>query len=253
MLQHSAKPVSISSHSILIVAPHPDDEIIGLGGLIIQKVSEKADVNIVFLTDGECSGASSNQEETKQARVSLSEKIARQLGIPQENLHRIHLPDANVPHRGEPGFTEAVAKLTRLIDQIKPSAIFATHFLDHWPFDHVACSQIATEAVIQFSKSDINSDPQPGSSSEKQPNKKPELWLYWVWAWYYFRPWKLHLLNFKNLRRLEISNQLHQKRELMDTYLKPTSPEGKPWSGVLPPAMIYPFSKPIEVIERIYY
>jgi LmbE family N-acetylglucosaminyl deacetylase len=250
VLQYTTKQATIKSGSILIIAPHPDDEIIGTGGLIIKKLREGCKVNIVFLTDGECSGASPNQEETKQARISLSEKIAIKLGVPPENLYRMHLPDAFVPKRGEPGFADAVTQLAHLIDKIDPSAIFATHFLDHWPFDHVACSQIATEAVIKLCK------PNPelsGGSSVNQPSKKPELWLYWVWAWYFFRPWKSHKLNFKNLYRLDINNEIALKRELMDIYLQPRSPEGKPWSGVLPVAMIFPFSKPIEIIEKIKY
>ena len=240
ILQHTTKQATINSDSILIIAPHPDDEIIGTGGLIIKKLHEGCKVNIVFLTDGECSGASSNQEETKQARISLSEKIAKKLGIPLDNLYRMHLPDAFVPKRGEPGFADAVTQLAHLINQINPSAIFATHFLDHWPFDHVACSQIATDAVIKL-------------SGPNQSYKQPELWLYWVWAWYFFRPWKFHKLNFKNLYRLDITREIAQKRELMDIYLQPRSPEGKPWSGVLPEAMIFPFSKPIEILERIEY
>jgi LmbE family N-acetylglucosaminyl deacetylase len=234
ILQHITKPAKISSDSILIIAPHPDDEIIGTGGLLLQKISAGCNVNIAFLTDGECSGASTDMEETKQARICLSEKIARQIGIPQENLHRLHLSDAKVPHRGEPGFTDAVEKLAGLIDRINPSAVFATHFLDYWPFDHVACSQIATEAVIKS-------------------NKKPEFWLYWVWAWYFFRPWKFHKLNFKNLYHLDITNEITQKRELMDIYLQPRSSVGRPWSGVLPEAMIFPFTKPVEIVERFYY
>jgi len=274
ILQHTTKQATINSDSILIIAPHPDDEIIGTGGLIVKKLHEGCKVNIVFLTDGECSGASSNQEETKQARISLSEKIAKKLGIPPENLFRMHLPDAFVPKRGEPGFADAVTKLAHLIDQINPSAIFATHFLDHWPFDHVACSQIATEAVLKLSHPDgIQSDYQTvrqadehtGRHADRQSESltgfptaihsynKPELWLYWVWAWYFFRPWKFHKLNFKNLYRLDITSEIAQKRELMDIYLQPRSPEGKPWSGVLPEAMIFPFSKPIEILERIEY
>ncbi|EKD32432.1 MAG: hypothetical protein ACD_77C00103G0043 [uncultured bacterium] len=240
ILQHTTKQPTINSDSILIIAPHPDDEIIGTGGLIVKKLSEGCKVTIVFLTDGECSGASSYQEEVKQARISLSEKTAKKLGIPLENLYRMHLPDAFVPKRGELGFADAVTKLVQLIDQINPSAIFATHFLDHWPFDHVACSQIASDAVIQLSR-------------PNQSYKKPELWLYWVWAWYFFRPWKFHKLNFKNLYHLDINGEIAQKKDLMNIYLQPLSPEGKPWSGVLPEAMIFPFSKPIEILERIEY
>ena len=38
-----------------IVAPHPDDEVLGCGGTILRKRRLGAEVHIVFLTDGEAS------------------------------------------------------------------------------------------------------------------------------------------------------------------------------------------------------
>jgi hypothetical protein len=39
--------------SIMVVAPHPDDEILGLGGYIINKIRSGRRITIVYLTDGE--------------------------------------------------------------------------------------------------------------------------------------------------------------------------------------------------------
>ena len=118
-----------------------------------------------------------------------------------------------------------------MIDQLQPDAVFATSAAETWPYDHMVCSELAIAAV-------------------QQCNTKPTLWFYWVWAWYHLRPWQIHKLNFSKLFKIDITEQLEEKKELMDMYLKPTTPDGKPWSGVLPKAMIYPFSKPVEIVEK---
>jgi len=38
-------------NKILIVAAHPDDEILGCGGTII-KLKEESEINVIFMTDG---------------------------------------------------------------------------------------------------------------------------------------------------------------------------------------------------------
>ncbi|MFA6335428.1 MAG: PIG-L family deacetylase [Bacteroidales bacterium] len=223
---------TISFKSILIIAPHPDDEVIGLGGLMIQTLQSGGKVDILYLTDGEGSGAARDQELTKQARIALSEKVAQRLSIQKESIHRLHLPDSIVSRLGKPGFEEGVTHFKELIDSLNPEAVFATDPLEFWPFDHLACSEMAIEAV-------------------NRSESKPSLWFYWVWTWFHlWHAWKSPWKPFCKLRKIGISGQMKQKKELMDLYLKPLSPEGKPWSGVLPEAMLYPFTKPFEFIRR---
>jgi len=229
-LLNSSKKISFKS--ILIIAPHPDDEVIGLGGLMLQTLQTGGKVNIVYLTDGEGSAAGQDKELIKRARIALSEKVASELNINPACIQRFHLPDSVVPRKGKSGFEEAVVQLTQLINNLNPEAAFATDALDYWPFDHVACSEMAIEAV---SRSD----------------NKPELWFYWVWAWFHlWHAWQSPKLAFSNLCKIDVSSQMEKKKELLDLYLKPQSPEGKPWSGVLPEVMLYPFSKPFEFIKK---
>ena len=141
------KKRNISFKSILILAPHPDDEIIGLGGLVLQTLKNKGQVYITYLTDGKNSGASSNKNEIKKQRILLSEQVIQDLNINPENISRLHLPDGEVPFIKENGFNETVDKIKQQIEAIKPDAVFATAKSDYWPFDHVACSQIAKEAT----------------------------------------------------------------------------------------------------------
>jgi len=73
--------------SILVLAPHPDDEILGLGGIILQTLQQGGKVHLVYLTDGECSDVWHDREEIKRQRITLSERVCMKLGISIENIN----------------------------------------------------------------------------------------------------------------------------------------------------------------------
>lgn len=225
------KKRNTSFKSILVLAPHPDDEIIGLGGLVLQTLKNNGQVYITYLTDGKNSGASANKNEIKKQRIRLSEQVINKLNINPENISRLHLPDGEVPFSEENRFKETVNKIKLQIESIKPDAIFATAKSDYWPFDHVACSQIAKEAI-------------------KTSTFKSELWFYWIWTWYHLKPWHLLKLNFKKLNKIDVTEELSEKQKLIEIYLNAYSQDGLPWSGMLPKSMIHPFSKEFEIIEK---
>jgi len=225
------KSCSISPKTLVVLAPHPDDEIFGFGGALLKLLNGGSQVYIIYLTDGEGSGIWHDREEIRKQRIMLSEKAAEKLGIDNSNIYRLHLPDGNVPHGVQDGFKEAVDNVKLVIDLVKPDAVFATHTLDYWPFDHVACAEIAIGA-IQLSE------------------HKPQLWYYWVWAWYNIRPWKLSVRSLKRLKKVDITDTAERKHKLMEIYLNAMTPDGKPWSGFLPEPLIKAWKYPIEIIEK---
>jgi LmbE family N-acetylglucosaminyl deacetylase len=219
-------------NSILLLAPHPDDEIFGMGGFILRMLSNKSKINIIFLTDGEGSGIWHEKEEIRKQRIALSEDVGLNLGLNNSDFYRLHLPDGSVPHPGQKGFEEAVESVKEIVNSLKPDAVFTTHPLDYWPFDHVACAHIAKEAV-------------------KQSEAKPQLWYYWVWAWYNIRPWTLSYSTLKRLQKINIRDQIDHKKDLMDIYLNALTPDGKPWGGILPLSLLKVWSQPFEIFEKI--
>lgn len=218
--------------NILILVPHPDDEILGIGGFIIQCLQQEGKVHLVYLTDGGESRIWSNKDDIKQSRILLSEKVYEQLGLKKTNITRFHLADSFIPHSGQLGYDEVVQKIKQLIEILKPDAVFATHTHDYWPFDHVATAHIAREAVIQSTH-------------------KSHLWYYWVWTWYNLRPWKIFELKYNKMIRVDINEQLVLKKELIGLYLNELTLEGKPWSGVLPKSLLNALKQPVEIIEKI--
>jgi LmbE family N-acetylglucosaminyl deacetylase len=221
--------VIVNYSQVLVLAPHPDDEILGLGGLILQMIEKKCNVYIVYLTDGEGSNSHPEPEEIRKNRLLLSETVLSELNIPKSNIYRLHLEDGKVPRKGLKNFNETVLKIKDIIETVKPEAVFATHYLESWPYDHLACFELTSDAVSKL-------------------ENKPELWLYWVWTWHHMRPWKL--LKTLKSQIIDITQQSKKKEKLIDSYLVPKSPTGIPWSGNLPTTLIIPLKQKFETIEK---
>lgn len=220
--------------NILVIAPHPDDEVLGLGGSILQWIKEGNQLWVVFLTEGEGSGSFPDLQRIAKERRKLTFSVFMKLGIPENRLINFKLPDGKVPHVGQEGFEEAVNRLTAIIDEYQIETVFATHALDFWPNDHVACSQMAKEVV-------------------KESKRKVSLYYYWVWAWFHLKPWQFLKIDFRNYLKIDISKELDQKKALVDIYIKPTSETGIPWSGALPSILVKANTQNFELIEKIEF
>jgi len=95
--------MKLSGKTILVVAPHPDDEVIACGGTIIQKIAEGCAVKIVFVTDGSRSHSAVLNIEDDPA-PSVLKKIrhiegiaaARVLGVDSESVYFLDAEDTKV-------------------------------------------------------------------------------------------------------------------------------------------------------------
>jgi N-acetylglucosamine malate deacetylase 1 len=54
-LARCSRALPAFSGSLLVIAPHPDDETLGCGGLIARQLRARAPVHVVFITNGEAS------------------------------------------------------------------------------------------------------------------------------------------------------------------------------------------------------
>lgn len=196
---------------VAIVAPHPDDEVIGCGGLIVRLVAEGRAPHIIIMTGGEGSHRGCcdvSPAEIIEARRGLTRKALQILGVPFENIHELDYPDGSIT--AENPQTE---ELKRLLAEINPQSVFVPHWGEGWP-DHVRTARIVNSIV-----------PQSTSIGE-----------YCVWMWYY-NVWRG--LDWKNAAVLQMSSHEHElKLRAMDAYIKPLAPCGRPWSGVLPSIFI---------------
>ena len=105
---------------VLVIAPHPDDETLGVGGSIYRHIMEGAKVFVVFATIGEkCYYVHGVEDISFDSMASLRMHEAfsamRTLGVPKENLIFLKLPDAGVSER----IDELSKKLRNILLKLK--------------------------------------------------------------------------------------------------------------------------------------
>jgi len=122
----------------VVIAPHPDDETLGAGGLIAQLRAQSIEVTIIAVTDGE--NAYADDVDIRSTRQREQNAALARLGVPCSSIHRLHLADSAV--------TDSEEALTNLL---LPYISASTHVLAPWPHDfhpdHEACGRAAQRAA----------------------------------------------------------------------------------------------------------
>lgn len=123
---------------VLVIAPHPDDEILGVGGTMAKYIDEGHDVYVCIVTKGHSSMYSENRikkvtDEALIAHEKLGVKKTIFLDFPAVMLSEVPKHELN-------------GKLTKLIDEIKPEIVFIPHFGD-MHLDHYIIAQSSMVAM----------------------------------------------------------------------------------------------------------
>jgi bacillithiol biosynthesis deacetylase BshB1 len=132
----------------MIIASHPDDAELAMGGTIVKMIESGWDVTIVDLTDGEPTPFGSRELRQKE-----TEKASNILGIKK----RICL---EMPNRYLQATLENRRKLAETIRLIQPDLIFGPVIPDYHP-DHIETSKLVRAARFEakFHKTDMAGTP----------------------------------------------------------------------------------------------
>jgi LmbE family N-acetylglucosaminyl deacetylase len=132
---------------VAVLAPHPDDDVIGCGGTLCKHRREGEAVSVVFLTDGACGldHKAPPSRRTAQTRRREAERAAGLLGI--QDLVFLDFPDGGLAAN-----QEAVDRLLRELERVDPQAVFLPFLLDDHP-DHRAANRIFAAAAPHFAGS----------------------------------------------------------------------------------------------------
>lgn len=131
---------------VLVLAPHPDDEVFGCGGAIMQHLAQGQSVQVVILTDGQA--AMPYQHETYRTayisqRQQESLQAAKILGYGKPTFFDIS--DRNLQRTDT-----LLERLSTLITSDNIQHLYAPSFFEIHP-DHIALAKIAIELVQRHS------------------------------------------------------------------------------------------------------
>jgi len=132
----------------LVVAPHPDDAELGMGGTILRLIQQGWSLGILDLTSGEPTPLGTPERraaETAAANAVLGIPWRQNLGLPNRSL------EPTLLHR---------RSLAAIFRQVRPRLVFAPFWEDAHP-DHTAATKLIEDARFwsKLTKSDIAGAP----------------------------------------------------------------------------------------------
>ncbi len=146
-----------AKQGVLVFSPHPDDEVIGCGGALLDLAAAGAAVTIVQVTDGSDSGAFIDEPDSVRRSVRLDEArlVAARIGAGIVCLA--------ADNRSLRGTAELGARSGELIQRLRPGLVFVPSFTDIHP-DHQTVLQLVADALREM------------------PEPRPDVALYEVWS-----------------------------------------------------------------------
>jgi LmbE family N-acetylglucosaminyl deacetylase len=212
----------LSSSTIIIVAPHMDDEALACGGLI-AKLPNKPNLHVIYATDGMKSPApilaGRDEISPNLGKIRMQESIVAMtlLGVPEANLHFLCLPEAELQKH-----TRSLQNLiSEKIRSIAPQFLFVPFRYDRHP-DHLAVNHVVAGEI------------QRGGLHAQLI----EYFVYYRWRLMPKRDIRKYIMP-QHIYSLDISNVARLKRQALDCFTSQTTIY-YPWMTrpILTPALL---------------
>ena len=204
--------------SAVIVAAHPDDEVLGAGGLIAMLAASRARLRLIAVTDGEKSHQGhASAAPLARRRTAETTAALRALGASAVEVIRLGLPDSGVAARED----KLAATLAPLVEGFDLCLAPWEH--DMHP-DHEAAGRAARQA---------------GPTS---------LYTFPVWMWHWASPGDPRVPWDRAVRIPLPTRAASRKRAAITCFASQTEDRGHGLGPVLTPGMIAHFTRPMEVL-----
>jgi N-acetylglucosamine malate deacetylase 1 len=127
---------------VLVIAAHPDDEVLGCGGTMARLAGEGIPVHILLMADGETSRSSGGKHSVKRGAVAARKAAAEAacIVLGGTSVDVMELPDNRMDSLE---LLEVVQRIESVIDRHRPACVF-THHCGDVNIDH----RIVHDAVI---------------------------------------------------------------------------------------------------------
>jgi len=211
---------------LVVLAPHPDDEILACGGLLAGMIQRQQDVQFISVTDGEGSHPGSarwSPAQLRAARRKESEYAISSLGFDVARLawQRLELPDGHVADHAE-------SLIALLSEDLRPTDVLLTTWRHDGHCDHEAVGHCAAQAVANS-----------GATLVEVP----------IWAWHWAEP-NDPRIPWNQARKLVLSeDQLTRKRQAIRAHASQLQPDTSTGADpVLDPITLERLLQPFELV-----
>ena len=235
-LRSLAELLPASTAAVAVVAPHPDDETLGCGGMIAALCQQGVRVNVLVVSDGTQSHPKSRKFPAPALQALREQETlaaVHLLGLASQKVVFLRLPDGAVPAEGHPDFAATAGRCDKILTAWSPQAVFAPWRADPHP-DHRATLQLVQAAM-------------PTSSA-------PRLLEYPIWDWDESQRGDYPTMTHKGWR-LDISDTVALKQQAISAYRSQTTDliDDDPAGFQLNPEMLSYFNRSWELFfeERL--
>jgi len=136
--------LKLKDQKLLVVAPHPDDEVLGCGGLIKKIKQAGGNVSVLYLTVGDTQDYSASGKSTSSQRISEIKKVAKFLDFDDWEIalegNDYHLQLDKVPQ------LKLISIIDKYIAKLTPTILATTQSYDYNQ-DHIACAKAVAAAT----------------------------------------------------------------------------------------------------------
>ena len=223
----------LHGRGLVVIAPHPDDESLGCGGLIAAWRARGNDARVVVLSDGTGSHPNSRAYPPEGLRLLREHETlaaCSALGLSARHVTFMCLPDRFLPNEG-PTARDAAARIAAVAGECDAGAIACT-----WQHDP-HCDHQAAFAMARLARQDL-----PGV----------RLLAYSIWGW--TLPDDMDIADdVVGGFRVDISDHLAAKRRAIQAHRSQTTDLifDDPAGFQLNEAMMKRFERPFEIFWEV--
>lgn len=123
---------------VFVLAPHPDDEVIGAGGMLAHSLDNASQTTVVYMTDG--GGLAEDREALILRRRNEAEALSKRFPIDQVFWDH---PDTGLDPSAASG------GLIDLLEELRPDVIYLPSFFEHH-YDHYAANALLCGALAKL-------------------------------------------------------------------------------------------------------
>lgn len=208
---------------VVVVSAHPDDEVLGAGGLIAALAGTAPSPIFVTVTDGEASHPGSpgvRPGDLAEQRAAELVSGLRMLGHQRPTITRLGLPDSGLaPHVDE--LAQGIGRAVTGADLVLCPAVADGHI------DHATVGRVTLQVC----------------------RGRAPVWQFPIWVWHWTLP-GADGVPWDRARRFEISSaERARKRAALACFTTQTRPLPADGSGttILPPEVLAHFDRPYEM------